>query len=210
MSPWFRSGGDSQPGARLSQPVPVRRSQHGESRRNGPQSPRLMVSRLRLCGSPHLRLEGGDPLRALRPIVLAGRQRQHHVRRHRDLRGHQRVGLLERHRHRRRRDRTTIARTRVGRGPHAPALMVLSDLRRQRPPTRFRISAATATSWPAFIQLVQQKLSGNTGTQEVDIMAAMMIRNDLHGSHLVLRSPARTHRAHTPIRPTCSSRQACH
>lgn len=36
-------------------------------------------------------------------------------------------------------------------------------------------------TWPAFIQLVQQKLSGNTGTQEVDIMAAMMIRNDSTG-----------------------------
>ena len=64
-------------------------------------------------------------------------------------------------------------------------------------------------TWPAFIQLVQQKLSGNTGTQEVDIMAAMMIRNDPMESSGTA-SPARTHRAHTPIRPTCSSRQACH
>ena len=157
-----------------------------------------MVSRLRLCGSPHLRLEGGDPLRALRPIVLAGRQRQHHVRRHRDLRGHQRVGLLERHRHRRRRDRTTIARTRVGRGPHAPALMVLSDLRRQRPhrpdsvfqPLRLHVAGIHSTRPTEAIRQHRNTggryHGGNDDPQR------------LHGSHLVLRARQGTHRAHTP------------
>lgn len=33
-------------------------------------------------------------------------------------------------------------------------------------------------NWGAFTQLVQQKLNGETAEQEVDIMAAMMIRND--------------------------------
>lgn len=36
-------------------------------------------------------------------------------------------------------------------------------------------------NWGAFVQLVQQKLSGATAGQEVDIMAGMMIRNDNTG-----------------------------